>query len=122
MGDFLKWITGFLDWGSMSGTQQKLFITLMAFGIIVLVRFIAIRVISRLIRDATQDYEWKRGTQYLAAFIMGLVVIRIWWEGFGTVVTFLGLVSAGLAIALKDLLANMAGWLFLVWKRALSCR
>jgi small-conductance mechanosensitive channel len=31
--------------------------------------------------------------------------------------TDLGLLSAGLAIALKDLIMNLAGWLFIIWRR-----
>ncbi|MBN1613988.1 MAG: mechanosensitive ion channel, partial [Deltaproteobacteria bacterium] len=31
--------------------------------------------------------------------------------------TFFGLLSAGLAIALKDPLSNMAGWVFIVWRK-----
>ena len=31
--------------------------------------------------------------------------------------TFLGIVSAGLAIAMKDPLVNVAGWFFILWRR-----
>jgi small-conductance mechanosensitive channel len=31
--------------------------------------------------------------------------------------TFLGLVAAGIAVALKDPLTNLAGWLFILWRR-----
>ena len=31
--------------------------------------------------------------------------------------TFLGLLSAGVAIALKDPLVNLAGWGFIVWRK-----
>lgn len=42
---------------------------------------------------------------------------RVWYEGFQSIATFLGLLSAGLAIALKDLLVNLAGWIFIMWRR-----
>src|SRR2546425_13182228 len=49
---------------------------------------------------------------------IGLLVIgRIWFAGFQSIATFLGLVSAGVAIALKDILVNLAGWVFLMWRR-----
>jgi small-conductance mechanosensitive channel len=35
-------------------------------------------------------------------------------------VTYLGLLSAGLAIALQDPIANIVGWLFIVWRRPLE--
>jgi small-conductance mechanosensitive channel len=34
--------------------------------------------------------------------------------------TYLGLVSAGLAIALQDLIVNLAGWGFIIWRRPFS--
>jgi len=49
-----------------------------------------------------------------------LLVGRIWFEGFQSIATFLGLVSAGIAIALKDLLVNLAGWGFILWRRPLE--
>ena len=46
-----------------------------------------------------------------------LIIGRIWFEGFASISTFLGLVSAGIAIALKDLLVNIAGWAYIIgWK------
>lgn len=42
---------------------------------------------------------------------------RVWFEGIHSIATFLGLLSAGVAIALKDLLANLAGWGFIMWRR-----
>jgi small-conductance mechanosensitive channel len=38
-------------------------------------------------------------------------------KGIQSAVTFLGLVSAGLAIALKDPVTNLAGWAFILWRR-----
>jgi small-conductance mechanosensitive channel len=49
----------------------------------------------------------------LALVLLG----RIWFTGFQDIGTFLGLVSAGLAIALKDLVASVAGWIYLLWRR-----
>ncbi|HLA64053.1 MAG TPA: mechanosensitive ion channel domain-containing protein, partial [Rhodothermales bacterium] len=49
-----------------------------------------------------------------------LFLFRIWLGALGAFATFLGLLSAGLAIALKDPLTNLAGWVFIVWKRPFS--
>jgi small-conductance mechanosensitive channel len=45
-----------------------------------------------------------------------LLVGRVWLKEFESVTTFLGIVSAGLAIAMKDPLVNVAGWLFILWR------
>ncbi|MFW6006672.1 MAG: mechanosensitive ion channel family protein [Halanaerobiales bacterium] len=48
-----------------------------------------------------------------------IFILLIWSSNF-RVGTFLGLFSAGLAIALRDLLANFVGWLFIIWRRPFS--
>ncbi|OLC04924.1 MAG: mechanosensitive ion channel protein MscS, partial [Gemmatimonadetes bacterium 13_1_40CM_69_22] len=42
---------------------------------------------------------------------------RMWIPGVQALATFLGLLSAGLAIALKDPVADLAGWAFIIWRR-----
>jgi small-conductance mechanosensitive channel len=44
----------------------------------------------------------------------------MWFRGFQSLSTYLGLVSAGLAIALQVPLVNLAGWIFILWRRPFS--
>jgi small-conductance mechanosensitive channel len=54
---------------------------------------------------------------YGVVFIGLLVVGRIWFVGIQSIATFLGLLTAGLAIALQDLVKSLAGWLFVMWRK-----
>jgi small-conductance mechanosensitive channel len=45
------------------------------------------------------------------------VVGSIWFRGFQSISTYLGLVSAGIAIALQTPLVNLAGWFFILWRK-----
>ncbi|GAB4254004.1 MULTISPECIES: mechanosensitive ion channel family protein [Deferrisoma] len=76
-----------------------------------------LRLVDRRVDDPDKLYHWRKGTAYAAAALGVLLVGRIWIRGFQSVATVLGLLSAGVAIALRDLLVNLAGWLFLVWRR-----
>jgi len=49
----------------------------------------------------------------LTVVLVGLVVFK----GFNGVATFLGILSAGLAISLRDPLVNLAGWMLIIWRR-----
>ena len=51
---------------------------------------------------------------YLSVFLIIIIFTKCLVQFFGSVGTFLGLVSAGIAIALKDPLVNMVGWLFIL--------
>jgi small-conductance mechanosensitive channel len=54
---------------------------------------------------------------YAAVAVGTLLVGRVWVGGVGALGTFLGLVGAGLVIALRDVVANLAGWAHLIWRR-----
>jgi len=46
-----------------------------------------------------------------------LILGQIWFSALGQLGTFLGLLSAGIAIALKDPVTDIAAWLFLMWRK-----
>lgn len=73
-------------------------------------------VVARLVKSPTARFNTHRAVRYLAVFSGVFLVGRIWFTGFQSVATLFGLVGAGVAIALKDPLTNLAGWVFLVTK------
>ncbi|MBN1897635.1 MAG: mechanosensitive ion channel [Spirochaetes bacterium] len=89
--------------------------------IIILVLFftrrIVLKIAFRKIKDIRMRYRWRKTSAYIT-FAFGVILIgRTWFEGFGLISTYLGLVSAGIAIALKDPLVNLAGWAFVIWRK-----
>jgi len=95
----------------------QLIISLVAIFILWLLRFIAVRIINRNIESKKIQYKWRKNLTYFTVFLGFLIVGRIWFEGFSSIATFLGLLSAGLAIALKDPVSDFAGWIFLIWRK-----
>ncbi len=81
------------------------------------IRFIAIRVINRNVEESKIQYKWRKNLTYATGFIGLILIGSIWSEAFKSFSTFLGLVSAGLAIALKDPVTDFAGWIFLLWRK-----
>ncbi len=82
-----------------------------------LLQRLVLAVVYRRVTDPWTRYRWRKSTTYVLIATGVLVVGREWLGVFGSLVTFLGLVSAGVAIALKDPLTNLAGWAFIVWRR-----
>ncbi|HEY6783428.1 MAG TPA: mechanosensitive ion channel domain-containing protein [Gemmatimonadales bacterium] len=89
--------------------------------IIVLVLLVSRRLVLGLVWGQTHDaklrYRWQKATTYLVSLIGVLLLGRVWFGGFHEAGNFLGLFAAGIAIALKDILVNIAGWLFMIWRR-----
>lgn len=67
--------------------------------------------------DMKKVYHWRKTVQYTLVFIGLLLVGNIWISNFQSITTFLGLLSAGIAIALKDIFVNIAGWIFIYWRK-----
>ncbi len=103
--------------GLTTDVQAKLIVSALAILLLVLVRRLVLRVVDRRVHDARLRYRWSKGSSYAASALGFLVVLQVWFTAIRSVGTFLGLVSAGLAIALKDLVADLAGWIFILWRR-----
>lgn len=82
-----------------------------------LLNLIIASIIEKRVSELKARYTWRKTVSYIIVFIGIFLVSRVWFEGIKSLATFLGLLSAGLAIALKDLVANLAGWVFIVWRR-----
>lgn len=101
---------------NLTATQGQLVLTgiwLFALG---LVRWIVLKVVHRRIDDPAVWYRTQKLLSYTITFVGLVVIASIWIEGSG-IATYIGLLTAGLAIALSDVLKNLAGWLFLVTRR-----
>jgi small-conductance mechanosensitive channel len=115
MQQLTQWLEEHLGLGLAA--QWNLISSLVVILAIIILRRLVLSMVQRSTEDVRLRYRWQKTTSYVA-FAVGLVLVASIWAGairsFGT---FLGLVSAGLAIALKDLVVNLAGWGFIVWRR-----
>jgi small-conductance mechanosensitive channel len=97
--------------------QSKFFTSIIFILVLWFLHRLILRIVLPRIKELSNRYRWKKTSGYVAAFL-GIVIIGwIWFEGIQSIATFLGLLSAGIAIALKDLVANLAGWVFIMWRR-----
>ncbi len=82
-----------------------------------LAKFLSNHIIRKRITDAQRGYRWRRIILYTYTLFMFLCVGFIWLEGLGSVTTFLGLASAGVAVAMHDTIANISGWIFIMLRQ-----
>ena len=84
------------------------------------VRMVIVRIVMRRTSEIRSRYIFQKTATYVAIIVGIFVVARIWFREMRDITTFLGLLSAGIAIALKDIVVNIAAWVFLIWVRPLS--
>ena len=82
-----------------------------------LIKILIVKLINKNINDVKTQYHWRKLINSTIFIILIILVGRIWFKGAQSLVTYLGLLSAGVAIALKDVLANLAGWLYIISRR-----
>ena len=87
---------------------------------LVIIRLVVLRWIRTQTDDPEAQFRAKKITSTVATFI-GLVTLAfIWIDAFNSLATYLGLLSAGVAVALGDLLKNMAGYAYIMTRH--PCR
>jgi small-conductance mechanosensitive channel len=97
--------------------QDRLVATLLIVGGLWLVQRVILALVYRGAQDPRVRYKWRKTITYFALLVGLLLVGHTWIVHVGSLATFLGLFTAGLAISLKDIVQNLAGWAFIVWSR-----
>lgn len=99
------------------GTQTKLLQSLFVVLFFLLIRSVFMRVMLRNVTDIRHRYSWSRGLTSTVAILIVLFLGVIWFSGLDRIATFAGILGAGLAVALHDSIANIAGFLFIMLRR-----
>ena len=97
-------------------TLGKIFLSLGIVFFLYLLRVIVLRIVWRQTKNVKVRYQWKRTISFIIPFVGTILVGSVWVQAFRQFGAFLGLFSAGLAIALKDPLTNLAGWFFIMFR------
>lgn len=91
--------------------------TIVILVVLIILRYVLLRIIYRRTNDSVILYRWRKRLAYIGSFIGFLLIGRIWFTGMTSLATFLGLLTAGLAIALRDPVSDIAGWMFIIFKK-----
>lgn len=111
-----------IDWlqthlGMNPELQMRLFATLGTVAGLWVLHKLILAVVYRRVRDPWSRYRWRKTLTYVFMAAGIVIVGRMWFAGIQALATFFGLLSAGLAIALKEPVLNLAGWAFIMWRR-----
>lgn len=82
-----------------------------------ILRLLTLAIVFRRTQNIRVRYHTRKITTYVVVIFGFFIIGRLWFVGFSDIGTFVGLLSAGLAIALRDLIASIAGWAYILWRR-----
>ncbi|MBU0673405.1 MAG: mechanosensitive ion channel family protein [Proteobacteria bacterium] len=118
MDRILMWLQNYS--GLAPETLHRIIISFMLVFFLWLCRFGFIRLVWSRTENVHVRYRWQKSSIYFAVAIGAFLVGRIWFRGMESVATFLGLATAGIAIALQGLVRDVAGWAFVLWRKPFS--
>lgn len=116
----MKWL---IDWlnkvfqGGLSEIQIKIVVTILMLILLWIVKRIVKRSVAKIQHSPQARYTWNKTISYISNSLAILGIALLWFNQFSSFATFLGLLSAGLAIAFRDPIVNMAGWYFIVFRK-----
>ena len=121
MNDFFSSSTSEFLKNQLNFIEDNILQRIFASAFVILLFWLLNKSISKLLTKKVEKtenkYRWSKFFNYTFVVISVFIVGRIWFAGVQSLATFLGLFSAGLAIALKDLIVNVAAWLFIIWRK-----
>ena len=81
------------------------------------VRYLILRALLPRLPDDEIAYRARKLSYYISVGLLLLILGWIWTRQLANIGSFLGLLSAGIAIALSDVLKNMAAWVLILLRR-----
>ncbi len=113
-----RFIENLLKWGHIDPILgYKVLLSGLFVLLFYIFKTISHRIIHRYIKDLRAKYFARKRIDYILFAIAAFFIFRLWILDIGSLGTFLGLLSAGVAVALKDPLMNLAGWMFILWRK-----
>ncbi len=98
-------------------TLSHLLASLVLILVVIVVRRLVVPLLTRRVEDPSRRYVAVKVLNYTLGLVVLLVLLRLWLGGFTGLAASIGIISAGLAVALHEPLANLAGWVFLTIRR-----
>lgn len=91
--------------------------TVLAVAVYVLVRYVVLFTISKGISELGRRYVYTKTVSYILAVTTFVSIVAIWLGSGSGLVAYIGILSAGVAITMRDPLINFAGWMFIMLRK-----
>jgi small-conductance mechanosensitive channel len=93
--------------------QVKILLAAATIAAFFVLRYLVVKLVARRVQDVGRKYVLSKGAGYLLGLIAVVVLFQLVSGGIAGIATYLGIVSAGLAVALQDPVVNFAGSIYI---------
>lgn len=84
------------------------------------IRIILIQIATKRIQNLKTRYICRQTIHYITWLLAFIIMFRLWFTGFQSILTFLGIVAAGLTISMKEPIQNFFAWITILWRELFS--
>ncbi len=113
--ELIKWIHE--HWNIPPAIQWNIIYSTLVIVVTAIVQSIILKLIHLKVKDVKNKYYWGNAIRYTLFIFAFIIIVAIWLQEFQSVATFLGLLTAGLAVALKDPIVNLFAWIFILVRK-----
>lgn len=99
---------------------KKLLITVLATLIVYILSALITKVLLKKEEAIRTKHLTRKWIGYIRTIIIVLIVLNVWLQNNFSLTTILGFTSAGLAIALNQVILDIVGWMLLMIKRPIE--
>jgi len=103
--------------GIEPGTARKLLLSAAVVALVSLVAVLLLRFVERRIEDLIQRHKARKAVVYAAVAVAALALGTIWVERIEALSIYVGVVSAGVVVALQEAVLAVAGWMLIMLRR-----
>jgi small-conductance mechanosensitive channel len=96
--------------------QKKIVLSLVVLIVLSVLRRIIIKFAIPKNKDIKTIYTWRKIANYILSSLSLIIIGLIWLQEIQSFSTFFGLLTAGLAIALREPVVNFFGWLYIIFR------
>ncbi len=96
---------------------NKIISTLLIVIFLFLIQNRILKIAHEKIEDYKTRYDWQKTSSYITVALAIVIFGILWFDNYKDLSTILGFLTAGLAIALKDMVMDIVGWFFIMWRK-----
>lgn len=112
VSSYIEQVTGIgVEW------QYRIALSVVVIAFFSFLNWLVKKGITKVEGDVASKYSVRKVSSNVLFFVASVILFFVWFRNLDSFATVLGLFSAGLAISLKDPLANIAGWYFILWRK-----
>lgn len=104
----------------LAGFAQQVLVILLVLAALLALRTLVVRYTVRNVEDPSVWYRVRKAANWVVTVLFVLTsvfLLTLGGAGLASIVTYLGILSAGVAVALSDLLRNLAGFVYITARR-----